>query len=520
MTSLSKLAVSLTGRPHLITPTAAQEMMNQLATADPRVLRSDRSVTAYLRARLSGLANAVRPHAFEDEDAFADPLPPGGEAYSPLWMNGHDEDLDWGMSLKDGIACLNVDTPLYSKGAEWCGDWFHGYDTLTQAVRDAMTDDRVRGLFISMDSPGGVVAGGLETLERTLRDANKPVWVHAEQACSAAYWISAQADRILAPKAGMTGSIGAVMVHVSVKAALDKAGFTVTPITFGDRKMAMAEFNQLDEEALNDLQAMVDECGRQFIDAVTKGRPSLTAEALIATRAKVYDAYHSEDERSGLALGFVDEIMSEEDAFGAFRDDLTSAASAPAPAAKAATTPSTAKGTDMAGKTTMARADARARKRASLEAQLKAMDEEDKAEDEELEQNADDPEDPDAPPADLEDDEEDDGDAPSSASSPDEPDAAEEDENKAARREAILAHAHKKGMGALGSELAGSKTVTLSQAKRLIDAAARGDKLQARRDHGVAVMGTGRSEKRGKGAGLKAAAQKRNEARQARLTRR
>ncbi len=519
MTSLSKLAVNLTGRPHLITPGAAQEMMNQLAAADPRVLRSERSVTAYLRARLSGLTNGVRPHAFDEDGPLADPLPPGGEAYSPLWMNGHDEDLDWGMSLKDGIACLQVDTPLYSKGAEWCGDWFHGYDTLTQAVRDAMTDDRVRGLFISMDSPGGVVSGGLETLETTLRAANKPVWVHAEQACSAAYWISAQADRILAPRAGLTGSIGAVMVHVSTKAALDKAGFVVTPITFGDRKMAMAEFNQLDEEALNDLQAMVDECGRQFIDAVTQGRPSMTAEALMATRAKVYDAYHSEDERSGLALGFIDEIMSEEDAFGAFRDDLTSAVSAPAPAAKAAQSPSKTKGTDMERTKTTARASARATKRAALEAQLKALDDEEMAEEEELEEGNSDPDEDEPSDASAEGDDEEDG-APSASSDDDEPSAADEEEHKAARREAILAHADKKGMTALGAELAGSKTVTLAQAKRLIDAAARGDKLQARRDHGVRTLGTGRTDKQAKGAGLKEAAQKRNAARAARLGRR
>ena len=283
--------------------------------------------------------------------------------------------------------------------------------------------------------------------------------------------------------------------------------------------MAMAEFNQLDEEALNDLQAMVDECGRQFIDAVTQGRPSMTAEALIATRAKVYDAYHSEDERSGLALGFIDEIMSEEDAFGAFRDDLTSAVSAPAPAAKAAQSPSNTKGTDMERTKTTARASARATKRAALEAQLKALDDEEMAEDEELEDGNSDPDEDEPAAASAEGDDEEDG-APSASSDDDEPSAADEEEHKAARREAILAHADKKGMSALGAELAGSKTVTLAQAKRLIDAAARGDKLQARRDHGVRTLGTGRTDKQSKGAGLKEAAQKRNAARAARLARR
>lgn len=508
MTSLSRLAVSLAGRPHLITPAAAEELMAQIAGADPRALRSERSLTAWLRARLSLQANAVRPAAFDDEGMDYDPLPPGGEAYSPLWMGGIDEELDWGMSLKDGIACLNVDAALYSKGSEWCGDWFHGYDTLTQAVRDAMADDRVKGLFISMDSPGGVVAGGLDTLVKTLRKAEKPVWTHAEQACSAAYWISAQTDRILAPRFGLTGSIGAVMIHVSMKGALDKAGFQVTPITFGERKMSLAEFNVLDEEGLADLQAMVDECGKQFVAAVTAGRPQLTEEALIATRAKVYDAYHSEDERSGLALGFVDEILSEEDAFGAFRDHLTSAASAPAPAAKAAHTPSTTKGTDMAGKTSTARADARAQKRASLEAQLKAMDEEEKAEEEELEEGAETPaddKDPDAPSA--EDDEEDDPDAPAPA-------AFEDDESKQAKREAIVAYADKANLSAFGQELAGQKGITLAGAKRLIDAAARGHKLSGRRDIGVSTLGAGNGQAN-RGNALKAAAQKRNEARKA-----
>lgn len=312
--SLAARVASAAARPLLMRPEAAAALLEQIEAANPSVLRSPRRLSAFHRARLA--AAAITRQAFSDEDADAQhvaPIPPGGEAYAPHWLGEPDEELDWGMSLAEGIAILRVDTPIDAQGEEWCGAWFHGYDTISAALTQAFADDRVKGVLLSMDSPGGVVDAGLYStaeLIRTNREqaGGKPVWVHADMACSAAYWIAAQADRIIAPRTGLVGSIGAVMLHAEYSGMLEKDGVKLTPITFGKRKVDFNDFEPLSETGRAKLQSMIDQTGRDFVAAVEAGRPVLTADALIATEADVFEAFNDADAESGLALGFVDEI--------------------------------------------------------------------------------------------------------------------------------------------------------------------------------------------------------------------
>jgi capsid assembly protease len=259
-----------------------------------------------------------------EDDDYA-PLPPIEQrlAYAPLWA-GEIEDTGFCWSLMDGVALMCADTPLVERGEDFCGVVYHGYDTLKAGLGEAMDDSRVKAVFLRLSSPGGVVAGGLGDLAAFMRsvratgNANgKPIWVFADMACSAAYWIAAQADRIVAPSVGLVGSIGAVIVHEDWSAALDKAGVVVTPLQFGANKTDGAWFKALSPSAIADLQAEIDQCGRNFCADVTLGRPKLALQALIDTQARVFMAQHDDEARSGLALGFVDAIQSEQDAFAA-----------------------------------------------------------------------------------------------------------------------------------------------------------------------------------------------------------
>ncbi|MCR6657988.1 MAG: S49 family peptidase [Asticcacaulis sp.] len=129
--------------------------------------------------------------------------------------------------------------------------------------------------------------------------------------------MAAQGDRISAPKVGLVGSIGAVIVHADYSGAYEQAGIKVEAIQFGEEKTAGAYWKPLSASARADLQAEIDQCGRDFVADVATGRPVLTPEALIATRARVYMGDHDDPERSGLSLGFVDAIETEEEAFQA-----------------------------------------------------------------------------------------------------------------------------------------------------------------------------------------------------------
>ncbi|MDJ0921053.1 MAG: S49 family peptidase [Henriciella sp.] len=288
---------TLTERPLLLTPAAAEQLAN--------------------------LVGEVRggPGETKKRTRFANAEPrTEAVAYAPLWMGDSDEVLDWGMTLKDGVAILNIDSSLYPEG--WgSGDWWwHGYDTIEAALTLAFADPRVRAVFITMQSPGGLVSEGLWTIAKLIRDnraqaGGKPVHVHCRYCASAAYWIGSQADWITAGPDAAIGSIGAVILHFDESAAMERWGYKVTPIQFGARKTEFASFKPLDDEAVTNLQAMVDQSGRQFVEAVELGRPMMTAQTSLATEARIFDADHDDPAHSALAIGLIDEVTTEREAF-------------------------------------------------------------------------------------------------------------------------------------------------------------------------------------------------------------
>ncbi|MDP3459073.1 MAG: S49 family peptidase [Hyphomonas sp.] len=348
MHDLHSLVARQLGRPVLMTPDAAETLAARIYNAEPRAFRSETKFAAFLR-----LAGRGRPQALDAADIEAEPMPRGGMAYVPLWMEdagGPDGELGFGMSLKQGIACLNIDTAISARGSEFCGSWYHGYDTIAAALRQAFADDRVRGIFIRFETPGGVVDDGIDEVSEILRGnreaaGGKPVWGFCDVAASAGYWIASQCDRLIASRTGIVGSIGAVMIHTEYSGMLAKDGIRVTPIQFGAQKTAGNMFQELSETAAADMQAWVDQAGRDFVAAITLGRPALDEQTCLATEARIYTGHHDDPARSALGLGLVDELMREAAAFEALRQhteqavpETPAAASAGAQPASTATT--------------------------------------------------------------------------------------------------------------------------------------------------------------------------------------
>jgi ClpP class serine protease len=349
--NLATLTARYAGRPLLLEATAGRALLAHLADGDPRGLRRESRLDAVLRK--VGIGRG-RPAAMDqDDEADAREREPAGPvAFAPLWAQqayGEPTDVGLGWTLYEGVAILKVDTVLAAHGEEFCGAWFHGYDTLLAALRECLADARVGGILILMDTPGGVVDDGLPELAAFMREnraaaGGKPIHVHASTCCSAGYWIGAQGDWFTAGAQAYVGSIGVICTHVDAAEAIGKAGLKVTPIKFGQRKDLGADFKALSDEDLARLQADVDDIGADFIADVVAGRPSLTAEAILATQADVYKAQHRNPALSGLALGFVDAVCGEEDAFQALADLVAGGSANPEPNpddAEAAGDPST-----------------------------------------------------------------------------------------------------------------------------------------------------------------------------------
>ena len=147
-------------------------------------------------------------------------------------------------------------------------------ETIGRRTRAALADPDIKAVVYDIDSPGGLIAGVTE-LAKELRGLRgpKPIVAQANQlAASAAYWIAAQADQVVASPSSLVGAIGVLSVHVEFSKALELAGIKPTIIFAGKRKADGNEFEPLSDAARAERQALVDEHYVQFIADVAAGR--------------------------------------------------------------------------------------------------------------------------------------------------------------------------------------------------------------------------------------------------------
>lgn len=189
-----------------------------------------------------------------------------------------------------GIALVRVHGSLVQRsGGLDAMSGLTGYNALASQLSAAARSSEVRGIVLEIDSPGGEVAGLAEFAD-FVASIDKPVWAHAnELAASAAYWVATAADKIMAPKTSLVGSIGVVMLHVDRSVANAKAGVTYTPIFAGARKVDAASFAPLSDEARANAQARVDEIYSMFVKQVA-GRRGMSEKAVRETEAGVFSA--------------------------------------------------------------------------------------------------------------------------------------------------------------------------------------------------------------------------------------
>lgn len=224
-----------------------------------------------------------------------------------------------GMQLgKDGVLTIPVVGGLYHRGDEL--DAMSGsmsYTLLNNRLKEAMGDPDVRGILLDIDSPGGE-AGALFEFADVLHAASKvkPIYAVANTlAASAAYAIGASATKFFATPSAAVGSIGVVTLHLDQSKAMEKRGIVPTFIKAGAKKTQGNSLQPLSTEDVADIQAMVDDTYKMFVDLVAARRP-MSADEIRQTEARVFSAGEAEK------LGLIDGVLTYEGARGLLSDEV------------------------------------------------------------------------------------------------------------------------------------------------------------------------------------------------------
>jgi protease IV len=172
------------------------------------------------------------------------------------------------------------------------------------AVQKLATMPEVKALIVSIDSPGGSVAGG-EALHDAIAAvaAKKPVVaVMGPLGASAAYMISVAADRIYAREGTLTGSIGVLLETGEVSGLLGKLGITAETIVSGPLKNQPSLTAPLSPQGRQVLQGIVDDLYGQFVAMVAAGRHMSIASVKALADGRAYTG------QEALKLGLIDAI--------------------------------------------------------------------------------------------------------------------------------------------------------------------------------------------------------------------
>ena len=182
-----------------------------------------------------------------------------------------------------------------------------GLEEFRGRLRAVVASDDVDSVVLDIDSPGGSTSLIAETAAeiRAAREIKPIVAVANTMAASAAYWLGAQANEMVATPSGLVGSIGSYLVHEDVSGALEDAGVKVTHIFAGKYKTEGNPAEPLSDEARAYAQSVVDENYGDFLADVAKGRG-----ATVATVRDSYGEGRVLTARNALEAGMVDRVES------------------------------------------------------------------------------------------------------------------------------------------------------------------------------------------------------------------
>ncbi|GAA0780701.1 signal peptide peptidase SppA [Roseibium denhamense] len=163
----------------------------------------------------------------------------------------------------------------------------------------------VKGVIISINSPGGSTTGG-EGLYQALRELSEKKPVVAEIrtiGTSAGYMIALAADHIVARYNTITGSIGVLFQFGNIQQLLDTVGVKMEAIKSAPLKAEPDFYSQTTPEARAMLQTLVSDSYDWFVALVAERRQLEPAKAKELADGRILTGHRAQEEKLVDAIG-------------------------------------------------------------------------------------------------------------------------------------------------------------------------------------------------------------------------
>ncbi|MDY4426911.1 MAG: signal peptide peptidase SppA [Helicobacter sp.] len=179
-------------------------------------------------------------------------------------------------------------------------------DSFLEELSKLENNPNIKGVLLVIDSPGGTIPPSVEISEAVKRiRSKKPIVVYAQGSmASGSYLAGVWADRIIANKGALVGSIGVILNGVDVSELAEKLGIKTQILKAGIYKEAgtfMRPWNKQEEEML---KGLIKEQYEMFVSEVVAARNLEIVKEGDFAQGRVFSASNA------LKLGLVDSIGS------------------------------------------------------------------------------------------------------------------------------------------------------------------------------------------------------------------
>ena len=181
-----------------------------------------------------------------------------------------------------------------------------GGDTIAKALGDAAKNKSVKAIVFRVSSPGGSPAASDQIHDAVARaqEAGKPVIISMGQyAASGGYYVSANADKIVAMPATITGSIGVLGGKVALEGTFAKVGYNIEGITIGgDYAGAYSPDEPFNQSQRAAYRGQLQDIYNDFTSRVAEGRNIPLERVQEIAKGRVWTGAQAKE------IGLVDEL--------------------------------------------------------------------------------------------------------------------------------------------------------------------------------------------------------------------
>ena len=178
-------------------------------------------------------------------------------------------------------------------------------DTVARAILDAGKNERVKAIVFRVDSPGGSPTASDQiwrAVERVQENGTPVVVSMGSVAASGGYYVSTGADKILASRSTITGSIGIFGGKFAIEGPMNKIGITFDTVSVGGDFADAYGADAFTQGQEAEVKAWLERGYTRFLTLVADGRGMTFDEVHEVARGRVWSG------EDALERGLVDQL--------------------------------------------------------------------------------------------------------------------------------------------------------------------------------------------------------------------